>query len=78
MEWERERVEYLFLLYERLRAPPSKPLARPSTGVGAAVSTQAPLAPQGLAMEEVSNGWVVAPDFKVTHVDASKAEQVAA
>ena len=47
-------------------------------GCGAAVSAQEPAVPEVLTMDSVSNGWVVAPDFKFTRVDDGDAALVGA
>ena len=47
-------------------------------GGGATVSAQEPAAPEVLPMDGVSNGWVVAPDFKFTRVDDGDAALVGA
>ena len=47
-------------------------------GGGVAVSAREPAAPDGLTLDNASNGWVVAPDFKFTRVDDSDAALVGA
>lgn len=40
-----------------------------AVGVGAAASAQEPPGQDRFTMEEVRNGWIVAPDFKFTQID---------
>jgi len=47
-------------------------------GGAATVSAQEPAAPEVLPIDSVSNGWVVAPDFKFTRVDDGDAALVGA